>query len=167
LTSKTRQLFRIILIIAIIYSSAYVVLLSLRFVLGTEYPVVVVKGISMEPTIYAGDILIIKGAADVSVIELQDVIVFHSPYEWNTLIVHRVVEITSSHDQLAFKTKGDNNSLPDPWLVPEENVAGIVLQKIEHIGRVVNVIQSPFGVGTLFSLIIIIIVFELFWQRKK
>jgi len=162
-----RRLLRIVILVIIIFSSAYGVLFSLRFVLGTEFPVVVVRGESMIPTYYDGDLLIVRGVPDITIIELQDVIVFHSPYSWETLIVHRVVGKRVIHEQLVFSTKGDNNMVKDSWQVKEEHIVGMVTQKIPYMGGVVNAIQSPIGIGTLYSLIIIVVVIELFYDKEK
>ncbi len=165
MTPTKRRLLKIAVLVVIIFSAAYGVLFSLRFALGTEYPVVVVNGISMIPTYYEGDLLVVQGVPDKSLIEVSDVIVFHSPYSWDTLIVHRVVEIRTLNDQLTFRTKGDNNNVQDHWQVLEEHVVGRVLQKIPYVGGVVTAIQSPYGVGILYSLIIVVIVLEVFYSK--
>lgn len=162
-----RRLLRIVILVVVIFSSAYGFLFSLRFVLGTEFPVVVVRGESMIPTYYDGDLLIVRGVPNITTIELQDIIVFHSPYTWDTLIVHRVVGKKVINTQLVFNTKGDNNFVKDSWQVTEEHIVGMVMQKIPYIGGVVNAIQSPYGIGTLYSLIIIVVVIELFYDKEE
>lgn len=162
---KTRLLKTLILVI-VIFASAYGVLFSLRFALGTEYPVVVVRGKSMVPTFYDGDLLIVKGISEKDTIEPQDIIVFHSPYDWSTLIVHRVLDKKIIDGKLYFTTKGDNNAASDPWKVAEDDVAGVVLQKIPYMGGLVNVIQSRYGVGVLYGLIVIVILVELFYKKE-
>ena len=160
-----RRLLKIAVLVVIIFSAAYGVLFSLRFALGTEYPVVVVNGVSMIPTYYEGDLLVVQGVSEKSLIAVSDVIVFHSPYSWDTLIVHRVVEIRPLNDQLTFRTKGDNNNVQDHWQVLEEHIVGRVLQKIPYVGGVVTAIQSPYGVGILYSLIVVVIVLEVFYSK--
>ncbi len=166
MTSSTQRLLKTIILIGVVYASAFGVLLGMQFALGTEYPLVQVKGESMIPTFYDGEILIVKGVANKSVIRIHDIIVFHNPNHWDILIVHRVVEIRSSNDDLFFRTKGDNNIPIDYWQVREEHIAGMVLQKIPVIGDVVSIIQTPLGMGILFSLIIIIIIVDFFWDKE-
>lgn len=158
---------RILILIGVIYASAHGFLFSLRFALGTEFPAVIVKGNSMVPTYYDGELIIVQGVADKNTIEpLRDIIVFHGPYDWDTLIVHRVVEKRSIDDQLIFFTKGDNNPSRDSWRVQEEHIVGIVLRKIPYMGEVVTAIQSPYGVGTLYGLIIIIVLIDFFYYKE-
>jgi signal peptidase len=164
-TSSTQRLLKTIILIGVVYASVFGVLLGMQFALGTEHPLVQVKGNSMVPTYYDGEILILKGVANKSDIKVQDVIVFHNPYSWDVLIVHRVVKILSD-DPLVFQTRGDNVGHDDPWRVQEEHIVGIVMQKIPFIGDIVSIIQTPFGMGILFSLIIIIIIVDFFWDKK-
>lgn len=172
MTSKTRQLVRIVFLIGIVYTSAFGVLLSLRFALGTEFPVVIVKGPSMIPTYYDGDLLIVQGVPDKNTLKPQnatyegDILIFHSPFDWDTLIVHRVVEKTSVNGRLVLFTKGDNNPIRDPWRVYEENVVGIVIRKIPYAGGVVNAIQSPYGLGLLFTLMVCVIIIDVLHDKE-
>jgi len=50
-------------------------------------------------------------------IELNDIIAFHSPYSWGTLIVHRVVEIRTLNDQLIPE---EVQETAEETVVPEE-----------------------------------------------
>ncbi|MEE9509310.1 MAG: signal peptidase I [Candidatus Bathyarchaeia archaeon] len=161
-----KRLLKIAILVIVIFSAAYGVLFSLRFALGTEFPVVIVNGVSMIPTYYEGDLLVVQGVPDKNMIEVQEIIVFHNPYSWDILIVHRVVEVRNLNEQLIFRTKGDNNVIQDHWQVREEHIVGRVLQKIPYMGGVVTAIQSPYGIGILYSLIVVVIVFELFYSKK-
>ena len=129
---------------------------SLRFILGTESPEAVVEGISMEKTLYDGDLVIIQGVANKSTIQQdKDIIVFHNPYKWDNLIVHRVVNSLIIKNKLYFRTLGDNNhGIIDPFYIPAENVVGVVIWKIPAFGRFVIFNQSIMG---KFIVIIIII----------
>lgn len=164
---KTKHLLRLVILISIIYAASYGFFLSLRFALGTEYPAVIVKGKSMEPTYYEGDILFLQGVQDKNNIIILDVIVFHNPYNWNDLIVHRVVEIKIINEQLFFITKGDNNLIKDQWHVQEENIVGRVLYKLPYLGAFVTAIQSPYGIATIFGLILFIIIIDVLYGYKN
>lgn len=155
-STKRRRLKLAISVLAII-SAIYIVFVSMRVALGIEYPVLIVVGVSMNPTYYEGDLLVVQGIPDMSRVEVHDIIVFHNPYRWDTLIVHRVVGIYALNDQLIFQTQGDNNNYADPWQVREEHIVGMVLQKIPYVGSVIKVLQSPYVMGILFSLIVVLI----------
>ena len=125
-----------------------------------QYAMVIVNGVSMNPTYYEGDLLVVQGIPDKSRIEVHDIIVFHDPYNWDKLILHRVVEVRALNDQLIFRTQGDNNDQANPWQVQEEHITGRVLQKIPYVGGIVMAIKTPYGIGILFSLIVVLIVLE-------
>lgn len=167
LASNSRQLVKIVIIIGIVYAAAHGVLFSLRFALATEFPVVVVQGTSMIPTYFEGDLILVKGVADSNDIQLQDVIVFHSPYNWDTLIIHRVVEKIDTSEGTVLRTKGDNNPVRDPWQLQDEYVVGLVLQQIPYMGGVITAIRSPLGASIVFSLLILVIVVDFFYSKKE
>ena len=52
-------------------------------------------------------------------IRVGDVVVFH-PLDREALVVHRVLTIDSD----AIKTRGDNNSAPDPWVLEPKDIIG-------------------------------------------
>jgi signal peptidase len=159
-TPTKRRRLKLAMLVLVIVSAAYGLLVGMRVALGTEYPVLVVDGMSMNPTYYAGDLLVVQSIPDTRCIEVHDVIVFHDPYNWDKLILHRVVDVSALNDQLIFRTQGDNNDYADPWQVQEEHIAGRVLQKIPYVGSVVTAIRSPYGMGVLFSLIVVLIGLE-------
>ena len=162
-----KQSIRLVILVGIIFTSTYGFQFTLRFILGTENPMVVVKGESMVPTYYDGDLLIIRGLPDKTQIEVGDIIVFHNPYALDTLIVHRVVKKTVSEGGLVLITKGDNNHIQDQWRVQEEHVVGGVLQRIPYLGEVLTAIKSPFGLGIILCLIIFVYVVDLIYQNNK
>jgi signal peptidase I len=155
-----RRLLKLASLVLVIVAVAYGVIVSLRVALGTEYPVVVVNGVSMNPTYSEGDLLVVQGIPDTSCIAVHDIIVFHDPSSWDTLIVHRVVDVHAFNDQWIFWTQGDNNDYADPWQIREEHLVGRVLQKIPYVGGVITAIRSPYGMGIIFSSIIVLIVVE-------
>lgn len=157
---KTKRVLKYLLLITIVIISFRVALFSLKFVLGSEFPLVVVDGRSMEKTYYDGDLLLVKGVEDKNNIRLGDIIVFYQPDNREKLIVHRVVQILSN-TFVAFKTKGDNvltNPTPDPWTVSSADIIGVVWASAPAFAATVVVaIQSP--VVTIFTVILLIIEF--------
>jgi signal peptidase len=87
---------------------------------------------SMEPKMYAGDVVIIaKVPADN--VELGDIIQFRVPE--GVTIMHRVIEIQETEDSgKLFITKGDANDKPDLEPVMPENVVGKTVMTIPKIG---------------------------------
>lgn len=150
---------KLFFVILIIYAVAYGAIFSLRIALAVDSPLVVVSGVSMNPTYYDGDLLVIQGVVNKSKILLGDIIVFHNPRDLNMLIVHRVIDRFVKDNQLYFQTKGDNvktNPIPDQFIVSEEDIVGVVLWKlpIPALGSILLFTQSPIG---RFLLIICIV----------
>ena len=89
--SISKSTTKYLLLIVVIYASFHIALLSFRVSIH------VVEGVSMEPNFYEGDLVVVRGVADKQVIQPSDVIVFHQPYNWDKLIIHRVVKIIISN----------------------------------------------------------------------
>jgi signal peptidase len=87
---------------------------------------------SMEPKMYAGDVVIVaKVPADT--IETGDIIQFRVPE--GVTIMHRVIEIQETEGgSKVYITKGDNNEEPDSEPVLPDNVVGKAIMTIPKIG---------------------------------
>lgn len=82
-----------------------------------------IVGNSMEPQISHGDILVMSNTIEPHV---GDVIIYGHP-QIKKPVAHRIVEKTEN----GYKTKGDNNSSTDNYVVTEENIHGVVLKTYE------------------------------------
>jgi hypothetical protein len=83
---------------------------------------VVYTGPSMNPTLRQGDLLTVvpyEGRA----VQRGDVIYFDPPGR-ERAVVHRVVRVTSSQ---GIRTRGDNNSTDDPYLLQASDIIGQVV----------------------------------------
>ena len=94
----------------------------------------VVSG-SMEPNLYAGDIVFVDSNVAFEDVQLGDVIIFQ--YE-DMNVIHRVIEATTIDGQKYLKTKGDANKVDDGFVATEENYCGTVLFHIDKIGYAVD-----------------------------
>jgi len=132
------------------------VYLVIAFMLGTYVPIYVVSSSSMAPTLNIGDLILIVGV-DPSDVGVGDIIVFHVPHPYDKFtpspIVHRVVERVVSSGGYYFRTKGDANLNPDPWLLPPENVIGRVALRIPIIGLPILFLKTFYGL--LFTIVAI------------
>lgn len=101
-------------------------------------PYVIVTG-SMEPMIYAGDMVLIKRIAPEE-IRIGDVIQYKSE---NVFIFHRVIEMV--HDKkkgTLYRAKGDNNTIADMELIKPEDIYGRVIYTIPKIGWPTMIMKS-------------------------
>ena len=144
----------IVLLIFISYGSWSALKLALR----TEYPVLVVVSGSMVPTLERGDLIVVRGV-DPREITVGTIIVFHSPRDYETLIVHRVYALEQEGDEIYFRSKGDYNPRPDDWTIPANYVVGIFIARIPYVGIVVMKLREPFGMGLIAILILVLVIY--------
>jgi len=144
----------IVLLICISYGSWS----ALKFALHTEYPVLVVVSGSMVPTLEIGDLIVVRGV-DSREITVGTIIVFHSPRDYETLIVHRVYGLEQKGDEVYFRTKGDYNPRPDDWIVPANYVVGMFIARIPYVGVIVLRLREPLGMSVIVILILILIIY--------
>jgi len=165
-------------ILSIIFlGSVFAFWFGVRVALRTEYPLLVVASTSMVPTLDVSDIIIVQGT---NALEIKaapelggDIIVFHKPYDWDTRIVHRAINMVSHDGVWYFQTRGDNrltNSEADYWsgppgttwegMVSEKLLVGKVIGVIPIIGNVPLFIRTPLGMFVIVFLYILVLLIE-------
>ncbi|MEM0204970.1 MAG: signal peptidase I [Nitrososphaerota archaeon] len=122
-----KHIFQYFLYAFLIFLIALSIFSAAQSTIGSSFPFLVVKSGSMEPVIHVGDIII---TIPVQPSEIKadpkdgDVIVFFKPPycdDLRYLIVHRAIGVTEE----GFITKGDANSMSDPWSpVPPSCIVG-------------------------------------------
>lgn len=163
---KKHESFKLLIIAVILISASLISWNVLKFTLNTENPVLVVVSGSMVPTLNVGDLIIIKGTP-AEQISLGTIIVFHSPADYDTLIVHRVIDKMEYKDDLVFKTKGDFNYYEDNWLVPSTYIIGSYIGRIPYVGIVIMKLKEPLGMSFIIFLLLLMIFLEIFEEKKK
>lgn len=127
----------------------------------STYPLAIVQGNSMYPTLHNGD-LVIFGKAPQQEIPNDTIIVF---VQGDTgvsaldsivrpVVIHRIVGIVIQADgTVYYRTKGDNNAYPDPSLVEANHVLGVPIAVVPDVGILVLFFESPQGLVALIGLI--------------
>jgi signal peptidase len=97
---------------------------------------------SMEPELKVGGLVITRpvGSNDINI---GDIITFYCPLS-NEMISHRVTTVANGTLSY-FRTKGDANDAPDPFIVPVQNVVGKVCFHIPYLGYVTQFIKTRLG----------------------
>lgn len=103
-------------------------------------PFIVLSG-SMEPAIFAGDLVISK-TVDPASLKVNDVISFK---QGNAVVTHRIVDIDQKDNETVFVTKGDANNVADQNTVSYAQVEGIQVIRIGKIGHLALFMQTPVG----------------------
>jgi signal peptidase len=163
---KTNPVVRVVLLIAILFAVTLGSVGALRIALHTDSPLMVVSSGSMIPTLNVGDIIVVRGT-DASTITVGTIIIFHSPYDYPTAIVHRVVAIDDQGGQEFFQTKGDNNAVADGWKVPTANLIGVYVTKVPYIGLLSLELRGPLGWILIVLLVMLIIAMEYDESKKS
>jgi signal peptidase I len=90
----------------------------------------VIHGISMEPTMQEGDIVLARRVAPES-LAVGDVVSFR---QRGHTVVHRIVSIDAQGESLVFTTLGDNNEAPDSPF-PAQALIGRVVMDLRQAGQ--------------------------------
>jgi signal peptidase len=178
---KKKDIIEIIIFVVILFSVTFGGYFIMRAALHTKSPMVVVISGSMEPTIYRGDLLFIKGTnpSEINNGSYQgdpagDIIVFEATWSYSgEPIVHRVIDKRFNYTgdgAWEFQTQGDNvitNPTPDPGWAHEDDVIGVVVGKIRYIGFV-KIWLSEYGlVIPLIIIMSLCLVISIVWDLTR
>ena len=64
-------------------------------------------------------------------------------------------------------TKGDANPVDDGILLTEGDIYGVYLGHIPGVGRIVNIIRTPVGIGFILAIVVLLLVSDARSQNKK
>lgn len=98
---------------------------------------------SMAPVLNTGD-MVVTCPVSPEAVEVGDIIIFRSVDKRDNMISHRVVGI-EMNSPLSFRTKGDANENPDPFVVPAANLVGELAFHAPLLGYGVLFLQTPLG----------------------
>jgi signal peptidase len=149
-----------------------VVLFLLSLTVGPlllPYKALTVYSGSMEPTIHTGSVAIDTPIAAQDV-KVGDIVTFVRPDNQNELVTHRVVQIETGPSGRVWVTKGDANSVNDPWRVAAAGSGYKYYFSIPYFGFVLVWLQSP--IGRLLFLVVpaaalgLLTLYELWWPRR-
>ena len=145
------------LVIIIIWGTG----IGLQFYLQTPSPLLAVESESMEPTLYRGDLVVVR-AVDPGTLEVGDIVIYDSaslgPFAPDVPIVHRIVEIVNNSGTLFFFTKGDNNLWRDNGNRTESDIIAKVIGSVRYLGFITLLLISPYGLMSIIALVVIFFV---------
>lgn len=111
--------------------------------LGGQAGYVIVSGGSMEPTLHAGDLVIVRQATDY---QIGDVVAYREPFVG--LVIHRII----AREGLRYILQGDNNAWRDPYHPLREDIVGKFWLHLPRLGQIVAWLRSPPGLALLAAL---------------
>lgn len=138
-------------------------MLGLVFYLRSNPPFLAIASDSMEPSLSRGDLIFVN---KMSAYELKegDVVVFEVPraiqekYNYPSIIAHRIIRVTLSGTEIAFRTKGDATGA-DPFTVLPGQVRGQVGQSVSYLGYIVLFLQTTYGLVFVVTSLFIYLVY--------
>lgn len=119
---------------------------------------------SMEPAIKTGSVVFSTQSNN---IQNENVIVFTSPLDANTIIIHRVIDTEEYEGVSLYTTKGDNNDTQDNWKVDDSEIKGKMIMSIPYLGYVINWLKTPAGFVTLLILPAILLILSQIKRIKE
>lgn len=168
LNKKTIEIFIAVIIIFLVIFSYQIA----GFFLQTSNPWVVEVGVSMEPAINLGDLVILTGTEPKDLVP-DDIILFQKvafvmngeePSTLSVPLLHRILYLKRVGNHTYFKTKGDNNARMDEWLVPDEGVIGKAALILSKLGYILLTLER---IEVKLLIIGIILVFFFVWPEIK
>ena len=128
--------------------------------LGGSTSYVVVTGNSMEPLLYADDLVLVRDGA---FYEVGDVAAYQSE-ELDQLVLHRIVE----SEEGSFVFQGDNNDFLDPERPGDDELEGSLWVTVPKAGAAIRFMQGPIGMAIAAVLVLALLgVFSVKRSRKR
>ena len=118
------------------------------------YGAAVVLTGSMEPTIMANDLILVKEEESYAI---GDIVVFQSG---SVLVVHRIVDM----DETSVTTRGDANNTEDTPIA-RMYIKGKVIGSVSGVGSMVRLVKSP--VATVLLIAGAVLLVELPYRKSK
>lgn len=120
--------------------------------LGGPAAYITVAGVSMEPTLHAGDLVIMTRA---DVYEPGDVVAYRVP-EGDAAagrhVIHRV--IGGGRDE-GYVLQGDNTPAPDRWRPSDHDVVGKQLVVVPGFGSVLMLLKQPAAIAGVATALVV------------
>jgi signal peptidase I len=136
-----RDYVQTVIMIAAVVLAVLIFWYGLRFAFRIEYPILAVASGSMEPVLYAGDLIFVEGIQNFSDIHVApkdadhpgDILVYQGS---TRLIVHRAIDKKIVDERYVFIFRGDANSNNDPEINEDRIVGRYVGFKVPWLGNI-------------------------------
>ena len=144
--------------------------------ISNRAPIIAVKTGSMSPFINVNDLVFIA-YFDPKDIQIGSVIAYYSEDLFGAeepITVHRVIDKWKTDGTWRFQTRGNNNSIDDPYSVADYLIYGVYWFKIPGVGKFfldiadMNLLPFIFSISSFTFLALIAAGFGIFgWRKKK
>lgn len=114
-----------------------------------------VSGHSMEPTLYTGDLAVMREQGSY---HPGDIVAFRIPSGEpgaGAVVIHRIARLTANG---GFLMQGDNKKHPDPWQPSADDVVGKMWFSVPGGARFTSAASAPPVLATLAAVIVMVLV---------
>ena len=153
----------IILVVTSLIIQKYILKEEVPNIFG--YKILQVMSGSMSGEFETGDTILIKEIKEESDLKIGDVITYRIAK--NTLVTHRIVNITKTGESLNYTLKGDANNVEDSEKILFSSIEGIYVKKLILIGKIISFMQKPYGMVIIFVVPILLILYIINAERTK
>ncbi len=166
--SWKREIAEDIIVITLVLVIVWGTGVGLQLYLQTPSPLLAVESESMEPTLYRGDLVVVR-AIDPSTLQVGDIVIYNGSsipgYTRDVPIVHRIIDILNVSGELRFITKGDNNPANDTWYRTESDIFAKVVGSVRYLGFITLLLLSPYGISSIIVLVVVFFVTSLLCEN--
>lgn len=153
----------IILVVTSLIIQKYILKEEVPNIFG--YKILQVMSGSMSGEFETGDTILIKEIKEERDLKIGDVITYRIAK--NTLVTHRIVNITKIGENLNYTLKGDANNVEDSEKILFSSIEGIYVKKLVLIGKIISFMQKPYGMVIIFVVPILLILYIINAERTK
>jgi signal peptidase I len=165
---RVRRVANVVAGVVVAVAVAAIVLVLAGTMTGA-WRIVPVRSGSMAPMAPKGSAVLAQPQST-SRLRVGDVVLFRAPVASHPLVVHRINEIVVHDGERLYRTKGDANPSPDPWLI---RMRSTTVWRVHHVipvlGTAVDEMSKPAprlaGI-VLASLVILGVGLGRIWRRS-
>lgn len=128
--------------------------------IGGPASYITVQGISMQPNLYTGDLVILHEQADY---KIGDSVAYRARNMADAVVIHRIIEVDGDR----FVLQGDNNDFIDEYRPTKEDILGKQTVRVPAASDFLGWVKTPFGMSLLFSLGGVLLFFSFLGSKKK
>lgn len=124
---------------------------------------------SMEPTIGANSLVLVKTLQDTTQIEENDIITFWANrFGERIIIMHRFSHTERNEGgEVVYRTRAEGSKTVDIYETKRQDILGIYLFHIPYVGKLMLFFKSVFGLLWLCQMIVILLIRELVSAKWK
>jgi signal peptidase I len=118
--------------------------------LGGPAAYVVVSGVSMEPSLHSGDLVVVHRRSSY---RMGDTVLYRVPAGETgagSLIIHRIIGGSAASGWII---QGDNRDVPDLWRPKNDDLVGSLWVSVPGAGSILSQTMSPLALATISTLL--------------